>query len=158
MKKSMMALLRISLGWIFLWAFIDKTFGFYFPTLPEDSWLAGASPTSGFLNNASGALAPLFSLLVGLAWVDWLFMLGLLGVGIALTFGIAMKIAAISGSIMMGLMYLAVYPTNTNPLLDDHIIYILVFIVLYVFDSGKTLGLGESWQKTKLVKNYPILK
>jgi thiosulfate dehydrogenase [quinone] large subunit len=51
-EQKMMGLARIGLGWTFLWAFADKLWGLGFSTLPEKSWLAGASPTTGFLKFA----------------------------------------------------------------------------------------------------------
>ena len=39
------AIARISLGWIFLWAFLDKTFGWGFATPANRAWIAGGSPT-----------------------------------------------------------------------------------------------------------------
>jgi len=41
------AAMRILLGIIFLWAFVDKLFGLGFATSSAKSWLGGASPTSG---------------------------------------------------------------------------------------------------------------
>ena len=43
------AALRLSLGWVFLWAFLDKTFGLGHETAGKDAWVNGGSPTKGFL-------------------------------------------------------------------------------------------------------------
>ncbi|MEU1390068.1 hypothetical protein ABZ444_29030, partial [Nonomuraea sp. NPDC005730] len=43
------AVARIAIGWIFLWAFLDKTFGWGFATPAGKAWVAGGSPTTGFL-------------------------------------------------------------------------------------------------------------
>ncbi|RME77673.1 hypothetical protein D6774_03665, partial [Candidatus Woesearchaeota archaeon] len=146
-QEKLLAALRIALGWIFLWAFLDKTFGIY-PPAAENAWIAGGSPTTGFLANApSGPFAELFHALAGSALVDWLFMLGLLGIGLALIFGIAMRLATWSGSILLGLMWLAVLPPEHNPLIDDHIIYILVLILLYKTNAGNAYGLQQWWKK-----------
>jgi thiosulfate dehydrogenase [quinone] large subunit len=67
-----------------LWAFVDKTFGLGFATLAERAWVNGGSPTSGFLKmgvNPDSPFKDVFTSLAGQAWVDWAFMLGLLGVG-----------------------------------------------------------------------------
>ena len=45
-------LARISLGWVFLWAFLDKTFGLGYATESKDAWIDGGSPTFGFLSSA----------------------------------------------------------------------------------------------------------
>ena len=47
------AAIRLSIGWVFLWAFLDKTFGLGHETASKDAWLNGGSPTSGFLGFAT---------------------------------------------------------------------------------------------------------
>jgi thiosulfate dehydrogenase (quinone) large subunit len=44
-----LALLRIATGFTFLWAFLDKTFGFGYATPAAKAWIHGGSPTKGFL-------------------------------------------------------------------------------------------------------------
>ncbi|MEV4461832.1 hypothetical protein AB0J39_38970, partial [Microbispora sp. NPDC049633] len=44
---------RIAIGWVFLWAFLDKTFGFGFATPAAKAWTNGASPTTGFLKGTA---------------------------------------------------------------------------------------------------------
>lgn len=153
------ALLRISLGWILLWAFLDKVFGLGFSTAADKTWLAGISPTAGFLKlGATGFLGKYFGALAGSALVDWLFMLGLLLIGTALILGIGMRIASYSGALLMFLMWLALVPSKNNPVLDDHIIYLFVFLGLNFADAGKTFGFGRWWGNTKLVKKYTFLE
>ncbi len=149
---------RIVLGWIFFWAFLDKLLGLNFSTLPAKSWLAGGSPTYGFLSGVKGPFADLFHGLAGQVWVDWLFMLGLLGIGLALILGIGMRLAAYCGTLLLLMMWAASLPIKTNPFVDDHILYILVLIGLYAGKSGETLGFGKAWKKSNLVKKYPILQ
>jgi thiosulfate dehydrogenase [quinone] large subunit len=86
-------------------------------------------------------------------------MLGLLGVGLGLILGIFMKLSTFFGGLMLALMYLAGFlPPDHNPLIDEHIIYIIVMAVLYLTESGKYLGLGKLWSQTKLVEKYKWLK
>ena len=119
--------LRIALALIFLWAFADKTFGLGFATPSTSSWLNGGSPTYGFLTNAvTGPFASFFNSLAGVAWVDWMFMAGLLGVGLSLLLNRYVLWGSIAGSLMLFLMYLATFQPVNNPLIDDHIVYILV--------------------------------
>ncbi len=47
------AALRIALGWIFLWAFLDKLFGLGHETASQAAWVNGGSPTAGFLGHAT---------------------------------------------------------------------------------------------------------
>ena len=134
-KKIVWIKLRIVLGLIFLWAFVDKLFGLGFATKSADSWLNGGSPTSGFLLHATkGPFASIFKSLADVAVVDWLFMLGLLFVGVTLIINKYVTWGAIAGAAMLILMWLAVLPPANNPLLDDHIVYALV-MALFAFKS-----------------------
>ncbi|MBI2034292.1 MAG: hypothetical protein HYT11_00995 [Candidatus Levybacteria bacterium] len=153
-KDMIVALLRISMGFIFLWAFFDKLLGLGFATAPDKAWLLGNSPTFGFLKlGTHGIFKVFFASLAGNALVDYLFMLGLLCVGIALMLGVAQKIATMSGTLMLFLMWLASPPVN-NPFLDEHIIYIFVLQLLLHLHSGEVWGLAKWWKKTKLVSKY----
>ncbi|MCA9374584.1 hypothetical protein KC725_05495 [Candidatus Peregrinibacteria bacterium] len=162
--EYLLGILRIALGWIFLWAFVDKLFGLGFATchtesgvtevLCQNAWLSGGSPTSGFLTHGTqGPFAGIFQAMAGNPIVDWLFMLGLLGIGVSLVFGVAMKLGGWSTALLMLLMYLAssILPEN-NPVIDEHIIYGITALALAYSDAGKTFGLGEWWTKTELVK------
>lgn len=153
------AITRISLGWIFLWAFLDKTFGFGRGTPAEGAWIDGGSPTTGFLANApTGPFQNLYNDLAGAAWADWLFMIGLAGIGIALILGVGVRIAAGAGVLMLVLMWTAVLPPANNPFMDDHLIYALVLIGLAMVSSGNVLGLGKRWSNTQLVRQHPALR
>ena len=134
-------ILRLALGFLFLWAFLDKLFGLGFDTAQDKSWLLGNSPTFGFLKfGATGALGNYYQTLAGIALIDWLFMLGLLFIGASLIFGIFLKLASYTGALLMFLMYLVILPPEHNPIFDEHIIYALVLIGLTYVKSGHILG------------------
>jgi len=160
MKKreiSVWILLRLTLGWIFLWAFFDKLFGLGFATKSDKSWLLGNSPTTGFLKAAArGPFENFFHSLAGYPLIDYIFMAGLLLIGLSLMLGIMTKIASYSGALMMVLMWSALLPPENNPFLDEHIVYIIVLIGISLDKSVH--GFGNKWNRLKLVKDYPILK
>ena len=130
-----LAVFRVVLGFEFLWAFLDKTFGLGYATPSARAWINGGSPTKGFLSNvAVGPFESTFHAWAGAAWADWLFMVGLLAIGLALVLGIGLRIAAVSGTLMMLGMWAAEWPLakltsagepsmSTNPIVDYHIIY-----------------------------------
>lgn len=131
-----LSLLRIGLGYIFLWAFVDKLFGLGFTTCKgigtacSQSWLHGGSPTAGFLGHATtGPLASTYHHLAGHAWVDWLFMLGLLFIGVGLLLGSWIRTAAAAAIAMLALMWSSLLWPANSPGVDEHIIYILVMLV-----------------------------
>jgi len=151
--------LRFILGWMMLWAFLDKTFGLGYATTSDHAWLSGSSPTSGYLGYAtSGPLAGFYQSLVGNAVVDVLFMLALIAVGIALILGIGMKIAGYSGAVLMAILWSTNLPPAKNPIIDDHIINFVLLLALTTVKAGQWLGLGKWWITTPLVKKFPILE
>ena len=153
------AVTRISLGWVFLWAFLDKTFGLGFATKAGKAWIDGGHPTEGFLKfGAKGPFKEFYNGLAGSTAVDWVFMIGLLGIGIALVLGIGMRIAAVSGAVMLVMMWTAVLHPENNPFMDDHIVYALVLGMLALTGAGRTFGLGKVWERLAIVKRFPILK
>jgi thiosulfate dehydrogenase (quinone) large subunit len=106
-----LAVFRVAVGFVFLWAFLDKTFGLGYATPSAKAWINGGSPTKGFLSGvAAGPLESTFHSWAGAPWADWLFMAGLLGIGLALTLGVALRIAAASGTVMMLFMWAAEWP------------------------------------------------
>ncbi|MFD0559187.1 thiosulfate dehydrogenase [quinone] large subunit [Stackebrandtia endophytica] len=152
---------RIALGWIFLWAFLDKAFGFGFATPPESAWINGGSPTTGYLTGQGGsdkALSDLMTTMSGQTWVDWLFMLGMCSVGIALILGIGMRLAALGATCLMGTLWLSQFPLAQNPFMDQHLLYLLLAIALAATNAGDTIGLGRPWSRTALVRTLPILR
>ena len=125
------------MGLIFLWAFVDKTFGLGFSTTAEKAWVNGGSPTYGFLTNATrGPFEEFFKGMAGIVAVDWLFMIDLLFVGVTLIINRFVVWGAIAGMAMLLLMYLAVFPPENNPILDDHIVYILVLALIATKSRG----------------------
>ncbi|MDD3776259.1 MAG: hypothetical protein PHN32_01435 [Actinomycetota bacterium] len=157
--KGILATLRILIGFEFLWAFMDKLLGLGFATEPQAAWIAGGSPTEGFLKFASrGPLAGLYQAIGGSAVVDWLFMLGLLFVGLTLILGVLVKISTTVGAVMMVLLWSAVLPPNNNPLIDAHIINVFLLILLNISGAGRYFGLGKWWSKTGMVKRVSVLE
>ena len=154
-----LAVLRISTGFVFLWAFLDKLFGLGYGTPGERAWINGGSPTKGFLSNVEvGPFQDFFHSIAGAAWADWLFMLGLLGIGVALTLGVTMRIAAAAGALLLVMMWSVVLPPDNNPFMDDHLIYAQVLVVLALTSAGRTLGFGKMWERIPFVARHGILK
>ena len=151
-EKKLFAVLRIVMGSIFFWAGIDKIFGLGFATSPEQSWISGVSPTSGFLTNATeGPFSTIFKSLSHSPIVDFLFVGGLVLVGSVLILGIGVTIAGYAGSLMMGLIYLSIYPPENNPFIDEHVVYIVVLMILVKVKAGHKWGFGKWWDKQNYI-------
>lgn len=151
--------LRIGLSFIFLWAFFDKLFGLGHETTSNGAWINGGNPTKGFLaNSAQGPFTDFYHSIAGATWANWLFMLGLAGIGFALLTGIGMRIAAVSGAILLVMMWSVVLPPANHIFMDDHLIYAGLIVALALAGAGDTFGFGKAWGRTALVKAAPFLK
>ena len=163
-------LLRIGLGFIFLWPFLDKLFGLGYSTPSARAWIHGGSPTNGFLGHVEvGPLQSVFRSIAGADWADWLFMLGLLGIGAALLTGVALRLTAVAGTVLLVLMWAAEWPMaqftsagqasgSNNPFLDDHLVFAIGLIVVALLGTGSSWGLGKWWVKQPIVAAHPVLR
>ena len=172
--RKALAVLRIGFGLTFLWAFFDKLLALGFSTgaitnergaktgtdyFGPAAWINGGNPTEGFLKfGASGPFKGFHNAIAGDAWVNVLFMLGLLAIGVGLTLGIAIRLGAIAGFVMYLMMWtVALLPAN-NPVLDDHVLGALTMVVLGLTLAGDTWGLGKVWARIGLVRQHAILR
>lgn len=151
--RRMLAVTRIATGGIFLWAFADKTFGLGYATPSAKAWIHGGSPTKGFLANVEVGpqfMQDFFHYIAGTPIADWGFMLGMLGIGLALILGAGLRVAAVGTTIMMAMMWTAEWPLaagSSNPLIDYHVIYALVAIICALTYAGRTWGIGSWWER-----------
>ena len=173
---KLVGVLRIATGWMFLWSFLDSMFGLGFSTCRlEDgsisrgcdaAFINGGSPTWGFLNFGTGGsktaglvdwMAP--SAPNAINFADVLYMFGMFDVGVALVFGVAIRLGGIGGAAMMALIYLAsaVWP-EYNPLVDDHVIIALVCLIFASAPArASALSLRDKWIAVPAVADKPIL-
>jgi len=166
--RQWLAVTRLATGFIFLWAFLDKTFGLHYSTgapvaegEPSLAWIDGGTPSQGFMKFATvGPLKDFYASIAGPV-TDWLFMAALLGLGVAVMAGVALRIAAVAGTVLMMAMWAAEWPPlegSTNPIIDYHVIYALVLILSAVLYAGDTWGLGRWWASLPLVRRLPWLR
>ncbi len=119
----------------------------------------GGSPTKGFLSfGATGPFARFYRDIAGAAWADWLFMIGLFGIAVALLLGIGLRIAAVTGGLLYVLMWTVVLPPENNIFMDDHLINAALLAGLALIAAGDTLGIGRWWASLPVVKQNPWLK
>jgi len=166
------AVMRIALGLVYLWAFISQGFGIGYTnkaTPPPDSpagapvvyewtfnvdadngWITSGfdhSPTEAYVdNNLHGPLAFIpQNLPTGL--VDFMWIFALAGLGIALTFGVFANIAGWGGFVMNILIWLATFPPSTNPLIDgEHVTFALAILLFMWLQASNYWGVGRWWR------------
>jgi thiosulfate dehydrogenase [quinone] large subunit len=162
------ALLRIGLGLVYLWAFIEQGFGvsysntaapaagqptsygWHFTYDASDGWISSGfshSPTAGYIGNTHGPLAFIpKDLPTGLDDLGW--MVAIAGLGVALTLGIGMYVAGIGGFLLNILLWFSTFPPNGNPIIDGtHTIYALLLLLLMFLHAGNQWGLGRWWSR-----------
>lgn len=167
--RKVLAISRMVIGFTFLWAFLDKLFGLNFSTPAENAWINGGSPAQGYIGGIEGPFAGFFSIFAN-PFGDVLFMVGLAGIGIALMAGAGLRIAAVTGTLLLLFMFLADLPSatamvdgelvrgSTNPLVDSHWHEALLVIIPALTLAGDTWGLGRWWGSTDLVRKNPWLR
>ena len=161
--------LRLAVGVEFLWAFFDKLFGFGYATPSAKAWISGGSPTNGFLTHANaGPLKGFFHSLAGTTGIDTLFMAALLGVGLAMVLGVALRVAAASGTLLLSMMWLAAWPLakiaegkptgSNNPIVDSHVISAFALLVVAGLAVGSAGPLGRIWARLPLVRDHSWMR
>lgn len=139
-SKIAIFLLRIFLGFMF--------FSSAFSKILNPKWTS-----AGYLQNAK-TFTSFYQWLASpnlIKITDFLNEWGMLFIGLGLIFGLAVKLASFFGIIMMFLYYLPIlqFPyADKNIIVDQHIIFILIFFLLIVFDAGKIWGLDSFRKRT----------
>ena len=167
--RKVLAIARVVIGFTFLWAFLDKLFGLGFATPSSRAWINGGTPAQGFIKGIDGPFHDVFQVFAN-PFGDWLFMIGLLGIGVAMIAGAGLRIAAVAGTLLMLFMFLAEWPTatslvdgkvvsgSTNPIVDSHWHEALLLIISAVTLAGDTWGLGKWWGNLDVVKKHRALR
>ncbi len=138
--------LRLTMGWIFVWAGFDKL-------------IRGFSAEGFLLHATKGPLAGTFQSVAdngaALATIEQLVIWGEILIGIALIFGVLTRFAAFWGATMMLLFYLAQLPPAHNPFMEYYLIYVLVLGALGALGAGRIMGLDVLIGRHPLVRRIP---
>ncbi|MEX2238574.1 MAG: DoxX family protein [Dehalococcoidia bacterium] len=89
--------------------------------------------------------------------VDPMVVYGQIFIGVALILGAFIRFALLMAALQMLLFYLPVLWPAYNPVLDDHIFYILAFGFLGAVGAGRVFGLDAIIEKWRPVKEAPQL-
>jgi thiosulfate dehydrogenase [quinone] large subunit len=138
MQNVSLFLLRVSMGWLFLYAGITKVAD---ASWSAESYIKGATLFPGFFGYLlQPGVLPKVNLLN-----EW----GLVLIGAALILGVFVRIAAPLGALLMLLYYIPLLAppyTHPNPhsyIVDEHVIYIFALLALAALNAGRVWGLGN---------------
>ncbi|NLI25556.1 MAG: DoxX family membrane protein [Bacteroidales bacterium] len=143
-QLSILVLLRVLIGWHFLYEGIVKVLN------PNWSSLGYLMDSQGFLSGFFHSLASNPNVL---QVVDYLNMYGLLAIGLGLILGCFTQIATIAGMVLLALYYLShipfvgasyALPTDGSYLwVDKTLIELVALAVLFVLPTGRHIGLDR---------------
>lgn len=139
-QKLTFFITRVALGWLMLYAGITK--------IMDPSWSA-----AGYLKGAK-TFPDLFQWFLQpgiLPVINFINEWGLTFLGISLILGVGVRLSGVLGALLMMLYYFPVlefpYIPPHSYIIDDHIIYALVLLVLSAFRAGRIWGLeGKYYQ------------
>jgi len=138
-QKLSILSLRLGLGFLFFYAGISK--------ILEPGWTS-----AGYLK-AAKTLSPLYHFFASPGIINitnFLNEWGLTLIGLSLLLGVFVRFASIFGILIMFLYYIPIlkfpYAGSNSFIIDQHIIYILIFFLLIAFDAEKV------WSIKKLIR------
>lgn len=149
-QRALIALTRLALGVLFFYAGITKVLN---PAWSAAGYLTGAKNFTGlYAWLASPSILPIVNFLN-----EW----GLTLLGVSLILGIAVRLSATLGAILMILYYLPLgfpYPNAHAFLVDEHIVYALALLLLGNLRAGRVWGLENWCAKLPICARFPRLR
>jgi len=150
-ERALIIFFRLTMAWTFLYAASHQVF----VTWSVADFLNSTKTFHAFYAPfTSPAIAPFLTFVVGY---------GHLLIGLSLLLGLAVRLSSIFGILLLLLYWTAhmdfPYISNTNNLLvDEHIVFAGVLVLLIVERAGHIWGL-DRWAETQaFVRRQPILK
>ena len=150
-QKISLVSLRIAMGWLMFYAGIVKILD---PEWSAVRYLKNAKTFAAFYGWLSEPNL--------LSAVNFLNEWGLALIGLALLLGIFVRVSSIAGAVLMVLYY---FPVLTFPyiaphsfIIDDHIIYALVFVLLAALRAGRSYGLENWCANLPICAKFPKLR
>src|SRR3989338_11427456 len=144
-QKVSLFLLRVSLGWMMLYAGITKIAD---PGWSAAGYIRGAKMFPGFYQ---WLLNPQILPIVNFA-NEW----GLTLLGISLILGVFVRLSSLLGAALMLLYYFPIldfpYPSPNSYIVDQHVIFIFVLALFAAMRAGRI------WGFENLCSNLPIFR
>ncbi|MBJ7555184.1 DoxX family protein [Marinomonas spartinae] len=150
--KRFLLALRLGMAWTFLYACSHQVFD---PNFSIVGFLNSTKTFHGFFSYFTGpVIAPIVSFMVAY---------GHLAIGLSLLFGLFVRISAPFGALVLFMYWMANmdFPyvvDHHNFIIDSHIIYCIVLIMLAVKNAGHYYGLDNVLAQSDLLKKGSLSK
>ena len=150
-QKISLFFLRISLGWMFLYAGITKILN---PEWSAAGYLKGAKTFAGLYQwLTQPEIVPI---------VNFINVWGLTLLGVSLILGIFVRLSGVLGAVLMLMYYFPIlqfpYPNAHSYIVDEHIIYAAVLLFLAVIKAGRVWGLERWCSGLPVCSKFPRLR
>jgi thiosulfate dehydrogenase (quinone) large subunit len=158
------AIVRVAVGSIFLTAGLEKALGA--EPFSAAGFLKFGTAGTPFLGDAAEKVIynPTHDFWVSLAGnatllpiINWLVVFGEMAIGAALVLGLFTRFAAIAGTLMMGLFFVAIWDVS-HGIVNEQLTIGLVTAYLGVMAAGRYYGLDSILEKAKAVRQAPQLR
>jgi thiosulfate dehydrogenase [quinone] large subunit len=156
-------LARVTVGWVFLYAGVEKLFG-------ETPFTAVGFMKFGTIGTTAEKVAdgtivnPTHAFWVGLAGngtllpiLNFLVVFGEVAIGAALIVGLATRFASVAGFLMMGLFWIAAWDFS-HGVVDYQSVLAIMTLALGIIGAGEFFGLDAIVEGTRLVKRAPAVR
>jgi thiosulfate dehydrogenase [quinone] large subunit len=158
------AVVRVAVGTIFLSAGLEKALGAE-PFTSAGFLKFGTTGTPLFGTAADGVVYnPFHDFWVSLAGnatllpiINWLVVFGEIAIGAALVLGLFTRFAAVAGTLMMALFFLAIWDFG-HGIVNEQLLIAVVTSYLGVMAAGRYYGLDSILEKATAVRQAPQLR
>jgi thiosulfate dehydrogenase [quinone] large subunit len=163
-QQAATAVVRVAVGSVFLTAGLEKALG----ATPFDAsgFLKGATAGVPWLGTAAKGVVynPTHDFWVSLAGnaslmsiVNFLVVFGEIAIGVALVLGLFTRFAAIAGTLMTGLFFLATWDLS-HGIVNQQLMDAIVTAFVGIMAAGRYYGLDSVIEKVSAVRHTPQLK
>jgi thiosulfate dehydrogenase (quinone) large subunit len=156
-------LARVTVGWVFVYAGIEKLFGAT-PFTAAGFLKFGTMGTTAEKVADGTIVNPTHAFWVGLAGnatllpiLNFLVVFGEVAIGAALIVGLATRFASVAGFLMMGLFWIAAWDFS-HGVVQYQSVLAIVSLALGIIGAGEFFGLDAIVEGTRLVKRAPALR
>lgn len=148
-QQVMLVVLRTLIGWHFLY---EGYFKLVRPAWGPDGVPLTAWTSSGYLRDASGPLAGVFSAIGSSSWIggiDQAVTWALVAVGVSLILGLFTQMGCLGAMALLAMFYLSAFPTSGLPeprmegtylFVNKNLVELAAVAVIFVFRTGRIAG------------------
>ncbi len=164
-RERGIVILRIAIGWVFLFAGIEKVLALggkpfsaagYLQFATMGTWPGTTLEQGQYLNPTHPFWASLGANAGLISVINVLVVFGEVAIGTALILGLFTRFAAAMGTLMMTFFFIASWDF-ANGVVNSDAIYAILLVTLGIMGAGKVFGLDAILERTEFVKKVPVL-